>query len=62
MRTIAENHLLTRQEVADFLKVPKQTLDQWAYKGSGPPYLRVGKHALYHENELMEWLETRRVN
>ena len=60
--TVANERLLTRREVGEFLKIPPATLAAWAYKGLGPPYLRVGRHALYRESELLEWLETRRAN
>lgn len=52
--------LLTRAELADLLSLPVKTLAEWAYRRTGPPYFRVGRHARYRESEVREWLETRR--
>ncbi len=34
--------LLTVDQVATVLKVPKATLYQWSYQGEGPPVVRSG--------------------
>lgn len=49
--------LATRQEVADYLGVPAQTLDAWAYRGKGPRYIRVGKHSRYRWSDVESWLD-----
>jgi excisionase family DNA binding protein len=49
--------LATREEVAKYLKVPSPTLDQWAYRGIGPRYVRVGRHARYRWSDVDQWLE-----
>jgi hypothetical protein len=55
--------LVTRSEAGSILGgVPTATLARWAYRGDGPPYYRVGRHALYREDELWRWLETRRID
>lgn len=51
------NRLGTRQEVADFLGVPKRTLDQWAARARGPRFIKVGKHARYRWSDVEAWLE-----
>lgn len=50
------NKLMTPHEVADLLGVPKRTLDQWAYLGHGPTYIRVGRHRRYNEAAVLEFL------
>lgn len=49
--------LATRKEVAEYLGVPPTTLDQWASRGSGPRYHRVGRHARYRWSDVDKWLE-----
>ena len=49
--------LLTGEEVAARLKVPRSTLTGWRYKGDGPPSFRVGKHLRYDADELERWLQ-----
>src|SRR4051794_21648359 len=49
--------LLTSQELAEILQVPKGTLDRWAYVGNGPRYVRVGKHRRYAPGDVEAWLE-----
>ena len=41
------------------LQVPIRTLDQWAYLGKGPRFLRIGKHRRYRPEDVAAWLETR---
>lgn len=46
---------LTRQEVADRLRLPVKTLAEWACKGTGPPYRKFGRHTRYDERDLEAW-------
>ncbi|MGX6513064.1 helix-turn-helix transcriptional regulator [Rhodococcus sp. SJ-2] len=48
---------MTRQEVADRLKVPAKTLAQWASQGRGPRFARIGRHARYKLSDCMAWEE-----
>ncbi|HKS46224.1 MAG TPA: helix-turn-helix domain-containing protein [Amycolatopsis sp.] len=48
--------LATRAEVADFLGLPVGTLTQWAHKGKGPEYIRIGRHARYDWAKVELWL------
>lgn len=52
--------LLDSQQVANLLGVPQRTLDRWAYVGSGPPYLRLGRHRRYDPADLRAWLDGHR--
>ena len=53
--------LASRGEVAAYLGVPATTLDQWASGGTGPAYIRVGRHARYRWSDVEDWLQTQRV-
>ncbi|WP_312858109.1 helix-turn-helix transcriptional regulator [Pseudonocardia pini] len=50
--------LASRTEVAEYLGVPPATLAQWAHQGTGPRYVRVGRHARYRWADVESWLET----
>ena len=52
--------LLTTEEVADLLAVPKATLYRMRYVGSSPPAIRVGRHLRWEESALRAWLDSRR--
>ena len=41
--------LMTMEEVAEYLRIPKTTLYQWRSRRTGPPGLRVGKHVRYRQ-------------
>lgn len=53
--------LATSQQLAEYLGVPVRTLDQWAYKGTGPTYRRVGKHRRYRWADVEKWLDDQAV-
>lgn len=47
----------TSAEVAEYLGVPEHTLAQWRYRGSGPRYIRVGRHVRYRWPDVDRWLD-----
>lgn len=49
------DYWLTRQEVADRLKLPVKTIAQWAYQNRGPRFRRIGRHSRYLLSDLIEW-------
>lgn len=49
--------LWTVRDVADYLRVPVQTLYSWRAHGYGPPARRVGKHLRYRPDDVACWLE-----
>jgi excisionase family DNA binding protein len=48
--------LLTADEVAAFLQVPRATLYAWRYQSKGPPAFRVGRHLRYPAEGLRQWI------
>lgn len=54
--TLDPSGLLTTQELADYLKVPRGTLHQWRSRGEGPPGFRVGRHVRYRAQDVEAWL------
>ncbi len=49
--------VVTVDEVARRLQVPKATLYNWRYKGIGPKSHRVGKHLRYRWSDVLAWLD-----
>lgn len=52
---MAEETWLTRQEVADRVRLPITTLNQWASQGIGPRYARFGRHCRYRLSDVIAW-------
>lgn len=52
---------LTIDEVADRYKVPKRTVYQWNTTGTGPEYIRCGRHIRYSVADLENWESKQRV-
>lgn len=44
-------------EVARRLDVPKTTLYKWRHQGRGPRSHRVGKHLRYRWSDVLTWLD-----
>lgn len=49
--------LLTADEVAEELCVPRATLHMWRYQGVGPLGIKVGRHLRYRRVDLDKWLD-----
>jgi hypothetical protein len=43
-------------ELADYLRVPVATLDQWASRGGGPMFHKIGKFRRYHPADVRAWI------
>lgn len=48
--------LLSPKELADVLGVPVKTIYDWNLKGTGPKYVRVGRHVRYRPADVEAWL------
>lgn len=49
--------LATTPQVAAYLDVPDATLIAWRYKGTGPSFIRVGRHIRYRWSDIEAWLD-----
>lgn len=47
--------LVTAQAAAKYLGVKVETLTQWRWRKSGPPFRKVGRAVRYSLAELEEW-------
>jgi len=61
MMTMASNPteepLLTPDEVAELLHIPKATLYKWSHAQTGPMVLKVGRHLRYRRSDVEAWLD-----
>ena len=46
---------MTRDEVADRLRIPKQTLAGWAVDRRGPRFAKFGRHVRYRLEDVIAW-------
>ena len=53
---------IRRQDLPGMYPIPIGTWNRWAYRHEGPPYVRVGKHALYRLDDVEHWLDEHRVD
>jgi excisionase family DNA binding protein len=54
--------LMTYQEVLDWLGVSKSTFARWTREGKVPPRIKLGRHVFFRQDELLAWLESRKVS
>lgn len=57
---MAEDDLLTVQEVAALLRRPVNTIRTWRYQRSGPPSFRLGRRVMYRRGDVEEWVSIQR--
>lgn len=50
-----EEGLLTKKEIAKFLKVSEPTIDRWRKKGM--PFIKTGKLVRFNREEVLKWFE-----
>jgi hypothetical protein len=51
---------LTQPEVAELLRVPERTLEDWRLTHSGPPYSKLGRHVRYNIDDVIVWVREQR--
>ena len=56
--------LATTEQVAAYLgdDFPVKTLIAWRYKGTGPRFVRVGRHVRYRWPDVEAWLTSQQVD
>lgn len=50
-----EDVWLTRAEAAARLKLPAKTLAEWASRGKGPRFAKIGRWTRYRLRDLVAW-------
>ena len=49
---------LNRVEAAKYLNLKKHTLEAWAVRGGGPPFLKFGRAVRYRKTDLEKYVES----
>jgi len=52
--------LLTLDDLAEYLQIPKRTIHAWRYRREGPTAIRVGGHLRYRQSDVVDWLDEQR--
>lgn len=55
-----EQDLLTPAEVAKHLRVSVRTLTRWRSDGEGPAYSKIGRHVVYHIDDVTDFIEAQK--
>lgn len=55
----ATHDLLTPDQLAEYLDIPRKTLFEWRSRGGGPPGIKVGRHVRYRMSDVQAWLTER---
>jgi excisionase family DNA binding protein len=56
-----EDEMMSRQELAEWLKVCVGAIDRWCRK-EGLPFIKVGRRVLFRRADVQEWLAKRSKN
>ena len=49
--------LVSRKQLAQYLGMTEPALSMMASRGSGPPYLRLGRSIRYRRADVIAWLD-----
>ena len=50
--------LYTVAELAEYLAMNPQSLNNWRTQGYGPAFVKVGRNVRYREGDITDWLES----
>lgn len=56
-----DTDLRTPEYFSQLAGVPLQTVYGWNSKGTGPRYVRVGRHVRYRQSDIDAWLDSHSV-
>jgi len=48
--------LLNTDDLAAYLEIPARTIEGWRRTADGPPFVRLGKHVRYPQDEFIDWV------
>jgi excisionase family DNA binding protein len=49
--------LLSIDDLAELLQVPRATIYRWNHRGLGPTPLHIGRHVRYRPSDVNSWIE-----
>lgn len=53
--------LITEVDAADLLCQSVRTIQKWRVTGFGPPFYKIGRSVRYRRNEIVRWIDQRRM-
>lgn len=54
---MSEAIYMDTDQVAEMLGVSPRTLEDWRYRGGGPPYCKLGRSVRYMRHKVIAWSE-----
>ena len=51
---------LTQRELAELLRMPERTLEDWRLMQTGPPYVKLGRLVRYDVQDVLTWVHEHR--
>lgn len=54
-------NLVSRQELADFLRITPRSLDRWVWQRKGPRRFKIGNKSYYDRAEVDAWIERQKA-
>jgi len=55
------NQVINEIEASEKLHVATQTLRNWRHQRKGPPYIKMGGNVRYLEDDLMRYIESKKI-
>lgn len=55
-----ERRFMTIEDVARLLSVSAKTVQDWRYRGVGPPAVKVGRAVRFDAEDVERWIAARR--
>lgn len=52
---------VTREQLAEELKITTRTLDKWAWQKFGPKKIKIGARCYYHRHDVLGWMDSQRA-
>jgi predicted DNA-binding transcriptional regulator AlpA len=52
---------ITREQLAQELKVTTRTIDKWAWQRTGPAKIKIGARCYYNRHDVIAWMNAQRV-
>jgi predicted DNA-binding transcriptional regulator AlpA len=58
--TLEGARLLREKAAADLLGVKIRTMQDWRFRGGGPPFIKLsGRAVRYRVNDLLQWVDSK---
>lgn len=54
--------LMTRSDVQETFGISKRFLEMAAFRGDGPPYVKIGRLVRYRPDDLQAWIDDQRID